>query len=270
MALDNDVEVETPERIRFRHTVAGPVRRGLAYLVDLIVRLALAFLLLVVLGAAGAVHAGGVFAASNGVLLVALFALEWGYYVLFDLVWNGSSPGRKALGVRVVKEGGVRLGAVDSVLRNLLRAADFLPAGYVVGLTVMAGDRCFRRLGDRVAGTMVVLERRVRVGDAIVLAPPPTAAELDALPAHPALAPGELEAIELFLRRRDLAPARRLELAEILSGPLARRLGVHEGDPPRLLELLFALATGAVRPAAPAPAAAMPQPPPPATAEALL
>jgi hypothetical protein len=66
----------------------------------------------------------------------------------------------------VIKEGGFPIGFLDSVLRNLLRAADFLPVGYVLGLISMAGDSRFRRLGDRVAGTMVVIEERSSLGSA--------------------------------------------------------------------------------------------------------
>jgi uncharacterized RDD family membrane protein YckC len=245
MALDNDVEIETPERIRFRYRAAGPVRRALAYLVDLLLRGAIAVVLSLLVLAGSSLRAEQLSAASGGVLLMALFVLEWGYYVAFDLLWNGSSPGRSALRLRVVKEGGFPLGPVDSVLRNLLRAADFLPFGYVLGLAVMSGDRRFRRLGDRVAGTMVVVEEKASVGAPVVLAPPATAQELDGLPARPPLEPGELEAIEMFLRRPDLAPARRQELAEILASGLARRMGRPAGDPARFLALVHARATGA-------------------------
>ncbi len=86
-------------------------------------------------------------------LAIVRFILEWGYYVFFETTASGRSPGKRALSLRVVKEGGYPIGFIDSVLRNLLRGADFLPVGYVVGLFAMAGDARFRRLGDRVAGT---------------------------------------------------------------------------------------------------------------------
>src|SRR4029079_7777418 len=91
------------------------------------------------------------------------------------------SPGKRALSLRVVKEGGYPIGFIDSVLRNLLRGADFLPIGYLIGLFAMAADARFRRLGDRVAGTMVVVEERSRVAAPLTLAPPPTPAELDGI-----------------------------------------------------------------------------------------
>jgi uncharacterized RDD family membrane protein YckC len=243
-ALDNTVEVETPERIRFRYRAAGPVRRSFAYLLDLLIRFAILIALGLIIGMATAYRTDDLSQASQGVILVAMFVLEWGYYVAFETLWNGASPGKRAFGLRVVKEGGFPMGFVDSVLRNLLRAADFLPAGYVVGLTVMAGDSRFRRLGDRVAGTMVVVEDRIRVGDSLRLTPPAGPGELEALPARPPLSADELESLELFLRRGDLSAPRRLELAEMIAPIFAHRMGVRTGDPVRFLALVYERAVG--------------------------
>jgi hypothetical protein len=176
--------------------------------------------------------------ASMGVMLVIAFVLEWGYYVVWETVWSGASPGKRALGLRVVKEEGYPIGFIDSLLRNLLRAADFLPAGYVLGGLIMAGDGRFRRLGDRVAGTMVVVEERGRVAEPILLMPPAKPAELEALPQRPPLSAAELEALEIFLRRTDLGPARRHELAGMIAPALAKRMGVRCDDFVRFLGLV--------------------------------
>jgi uncharacterized RDD family membrane protein YckC len=239
-ALDNTTEVETPERIRFRHRTAGPVRRSLAWLVDFLIRAGVLLLVLLGLrlGLARRLDADEIGRASQGVVLVVMFALEWGYYVLFETLWNGGSPGKRLLGLRVVKEGGFPIGFLDSVLRNLLRAADFLPMGYVVGATVMAADARFRRLGDRVAGTMVIVEDRVRVSEPLRLVPPATPAEWQGWPSRVVLSATEREALELFLRRRDLSVARRQELAAMVAPLWARRMGVAAGDPARFLALL--------------------------------
>jgi uncharacterized RDD family membrane protein YckC len=250
VALDNTTEVETPERIRFRYHAAGPARRAFAYLLDLVIRFGILIVVGFIISLTTAFKFDDLAQASMGVLMVIAFAIEWCYPVLFETLWNGASPGKRAFGLRVVKEGGFPVGFLDSVLRNLLRAADFLPAGYVVGLTVMAGDTRFRRLGDRVAGTMVVVEDRVRVGESLKLTPPPAPGELEALPARPPLSADELEALELFLRRGDLSPPRRLELAEMVAPLLARRMGVLTGDPVRFLALLYERAAGGRRPGA--------------------
>jgi len=133
---------------------------------------------------------------------------------------------------------------MDSVLRNLLRTADFLPAGYLLGLLVMSRDSHFARLGDRAAGTMVVIEDPVRVAPAIVLDPPATPAELQALPARISLTAAERESLELLLRRRDISAARRKELADLVAPVLARRLRVAPSDPVRFLALAYQVATG--------------------------
>jgi uncharacterized RDD family membrane protein YckC len=246
VALDNTVEVETPEHVRFRYRVAGPLRRGLAYLVDLLVRLAIL---------ACALFAVGLFGESNpgftrGVVFVTIFLLEWAYFVLFEMVDGGRSPGKRALGLRVVKEGGFPLTFNDSALRNLLRGADFLPLGYVLGLVTMGGDSRFRRLGDHVAGTLVVIDETARVAAPLVLDPPPTAEELEALPHRFPLSAWERETLEMFLRRTDLTEARREELANIVAPALARRTGRWFKDPVRFLELCHHRATGAPAPGA--------------------
>jgi uncharacterized RDD family membrane protein YckC len=243
--LDNTTEVETPEHVRFRYRVAGPVRRMLAYLIDLVLRglvvLALGLVLAIALGSPDAV---------GGVLLIAAFLLEWGYYVFFETTGDGRSPGKRALSLRVVKEGGFPISFMDSVLRNLMRGADFLPFGYVIGLFVMAGDSRFRRLGDRVAGTLVVVEERSRVAAPLTITPPPTAAELEGFPQRPPLSASERETLELYLRRVDLTAARREELAQIIAPALAQRIGVTVKDPVRFLALLHHRVAATARPRA--------------------
>lgn len=240
--LDNTVDVATPEQVRFRFAVAGPTRRGLAYLIDLLLRTAIAGMLLALALLLGIDRQG-----AGGVFLIILFALEWGYYVACDTLFGGVTPGKRALDLRVIKEGGYPITFVDSVLRNLLRAADFLPVGYGLGLVVMAIDGRFRRLGDLVAGTLVVIEDRGRVAAPLSFAF--SAEELDELPSRPPLSADELEAIELFLRRKQsLSEAREAELAQQLAPLLAARMGVSlGGDGSRFLALVYRRVRGASR-----------------------
>jgi len=242
--LDNTTDVETPECIRFRHHAAGPVRRGLAYLIDLVIRLLVVMITaLLAFGAAGV--ESGANKASKGLLLLVAFVLEWGWNVLFETFWRGQTLGKRILGLRVVREGGYPVGFIDSMLRNVMRTADFLPVGYVLGVLVMAGDRRCRRLGDRIAGTMVVIESPVATPPPLVLVPPASADELGALPHRPPLATDEVEAIELFLRRPHLSNERRAELAQIIVPELSERMGVAPRDPARFLALIYERAQGA-------------------------
>lgn len=243
--LDTTVDVETPEHVTFRVHVAGPSRRAVAYGVDLLIRVGIFIALAVVAEMAGAsVDFEGT---SQGVLLVVMFSLEWGYYILFESLWNGQTPGKRVLKLRTVKESGVPLTFLDVVLRNLLRGADWLPTFNVVGLVVMAADARFRRLGDMVAGTMVVQEAKGRIGTALVISPPPTPAELEAIPASVRLSASEMDVLESFLRRvGTLSPARELELAQMVAPMFAQRSGARYDNAVRFLGALFVRAGGHV------------------------
>jgi hypothetical protein len=142
----------------------------------------------------------------------------------------------------VIKEGGHPINFMDALLRNLLRAADFLPSGYALGVVVMGLDPRFRRLGDLVAGTMVVVEERSHVAAVVQLRPPPSPQELAAIPAGARLSVVERDALELFVRRLDrLGPARADELAELVLPRFADRLpgsALPNISPARSLALL--------------------------------
>ncbi|KXX66019.1 RDD family protein [Marichromatium gracile] len=205
---------ETPEGIDLGLRVAGPVPRALALALDLLIRLGLYLLLLPLLALADL----GV-----GLALLAVFAIEWFYPVVFE-VWRGATPGKRALGLRVVHEDATPVGLPASTLRNLLRTVDFLPAGYALGLVVSLADPDFRRIGDLAAATLVVHDerqatRRGRVSTTGQRPPP----EFDATTRAAILAFAE--------RAPALADARRIELAEVLTAPR----GVHSGAAPALI-----------------------------------
>lgn len=242
--LDTIAAIDSPEQVRFSYRLAGPGRRGLAYLVDLLIKA----VVLVVLG--GLLLLGGfeydqVAGWSVGVFTVVLFAMEWGYNVLFESLTSGRTPGKQAMRLRVVKEGGYPIDFVDALLRNLLRAADFLPSAYALGVVVMGLDPRFRRLGDLVAGTMVVVEERSHLGEPVRLSPAPSAQELAALPSAAHLQAAEREALDLFVRRLSrLSPARADELAALVLPRFADRLPAGAvGSPARWLALLYLQAT---------------------------
>jgi uncharacterized RDD family membrane protein YckC len=241
--VDTTVEVETPEHVRFRFQVAGPGRRALAYLIDAMIRGA------IVLGGVflfSLLGLGGAEGFSTGATLLLLFAMEWGYYVLLEALSGGRTPGKRALRLRVVREGGYPIGFLDSVLRNLLRAADFLPLFYLVGFMFSAFDPKFRRLGDRAAGTLVIVEevRQIAAGSSVDYRF--TQEELEWLPHALPLKRAELDVIDRFLARAgQLSPGRARELAELVAPMWAARLGLQAPeDPVRFLMLLRERARG--------------------------
>jgi uncharacterized RDD family membrane protein YckC len=243
--LDTDVAVEAPEHIVFRHQVAGPARRSLAYVLDLAVCYGAAMVLSILLILAAMGFAGlnsaveTIGGASEGVILLVLFAAQWLYSFLSEGL-TGRSPGKMALDLRVVTISGRPMGFAAAALRNVLRAADVLPTAYLVGLVSMALTRRFQRLGDLVAGTMVVHGGRARRASPLMLWPPPAPGELSMLPSVVPLDADERTAIELFLRRRaTLGPAREQELALILMDPLEERFGFRLPDASRTLAILY-------------------------------
>lgn len=146
--LDNHCSVETPEGIDFVQTMAGPVPRILAYLIDFGWR-GLVYVVLAIISE----FLGGL---GTGLFLIFTFLLEWFYPVFFEVFKGGQTPGKKSMGLRVVNEDFTPIGWSASVIRNLLRAADFLPLFYVAGLVSMALTGRFQRLGDLAAGSLVV------------------------------------------------------------------------------------------------------------------
>lgn len=238
--LDTTLILETPEHIGFRHQLAGPGRRSAAYLVDLVVR----GLVLLVVGMFAALSSAswvtGFGGLEVGVLLVLFFAMEWGYFVLFEVLFAGASPGKRAFRLRVIHQEGRPLSFAESLLRNLLRAADLLPLLYAVGLSVMMFDPRFRRLGDLVAGTVVVYEPRIKLASP---GRPGNSADVPGLPARPRLSAEERAALALFHRRLPyLSRARAEELAELLAPTFRRRYGLNASSVD-LLEALYARAT---------------------------
>ncbi len=221
--LSDQTFLEIPENVRLGFRLAGPGTRLGAYLLDLGVRSAALYAIVTVLSLVLLPFATT--GLSVGVYFVVAFVLEWGYGCFFETWWNGQTPGKRAFGLRVIKTEGYAIGFYEAMLRNLLRAADFVPLFYAAGfLTAMSNPR-LQRIGDLVAGTMVVRERKPVLGG-----------ELDGLSDYPAFPPEAfrhryrpsektLEVIEsLFRRRFDLAPARLDEIALILAEPLGKRL----------------------------------------------
>jgi uncharacterized RDD family membrane protein YckC len=263
-ALDTDVAIETPEHIVFRHRVAGPCRRFAAFLLDLALCygalvVATVIALLVAIGGSALSGAESALGAAGGLVMLLLFAVQWMYFAVFE-GWRGYTPGKAALGLRVVTTTGRPIGFAAAALRNVLRAADALPLAYTAGLLSLAGlasmsaTRRFQRLGDLVAGTMVVVAERAAAAMPLVLSPPPEPQELAQLPEEVRLDADERNAIEMFLRRRArLGPHREFELASIIAPILAARFGFRPQDPrsttdpSRILALLYHRAANAGR-----------------------
>lgn len=245
--LDTTTLVDTPERIRFRHRIAGPGQRAAAFIVDSVLQLLVVAAMSVIAQLLARIP--GLSGVGQGQLLLGMFAVQWLYGVFFEFVLAGRTPGKMAMDLRVVRVDGSPARLPDLLLRNLVRAADFLPVGFGVGVACMAIDPRMRRLGDLVAGTMVIAEDRSRSLLGVRIEPPVTEDERLALPARVDLRASEVEAIEALLsRRRELGTDRTEELARSLAPVLSERTGVEAATAERVLQLVYARATGKDRP----------------------
>lgn len=165
--LDTVVSAETPEGIGIELRPAGLSSRCFAYLLDLLIRLGVVYAVAMVVAIMGRF--------GFGLLMILAFALEWFYPVAFELSRWGATPGKRALGIKVVMDNGLPITPAASITRNLLRAADFLPAFYAFGVASMLVRGDFKRLGDIAADTLVVYQPapapKVNIDDLEPLAP---------------------------------------------------------------------------------------------------
>jgi hypothetical protein len=169
------------------------------------------------------------------VMALVVFAVTVGYFILFEIIWSGQTPGKRLVGVRVLRENGYPVRPVDVAIRNLVRIVDGLPFGYAVGVLTMLCNGRAKRLGDFAAGTIVVRE-----GARERFRPPEFVAEDESR--GPALRAEDATLVRDFLiRRQGMHPTARHELARRLAAALAARYGVGlEGDPEAFLERLGA------------------------------
>lgn len=224
-----DVRIETPENVVLTYQLAGPAQRGCAYLLDLAIRLGVVLALSMMLS----MTAFAVPGLSLGLLLLVLFVIEWGYYVVSEGFFHGKSIGKHLLGLRVIQERGHPVTFWSAMIRNLIRAADAAPF-YGPALLSMLVSKKLQRLGDLAAGTIVIAERRaVLPREPIILGkifPLPREEFGRDLPAE-----RTLTLIDRFLGRRHvLSHERGHAVAAPLARALARRLD-YRGDP-RLVE----------------------------------
>jgi len=201
--IDTLAAVETPEGVELAFSPAGPAARALAYGLDAGIRAA-AYLAL----AAALAGLGG---AGSGLFLIALFLLEWFYPVAFEVLAGGQTPGKRLVGLRVLRADGAPVGWSRSTVRSLVSFVDFLPFGFAFGLAAMLLGRRCQRLGDLAAGTVVVhLEPPAA-------APAAAAAGAETLPPPFPLTLAEQQALMGFAERAPgLTPERARELADLL------------------------------------------------------
>lgn len=158
------LDIHTPENVAFGYQVAGIGSRFLAAMVDTTIILLLQLVVLIAFFAI--LNASGGDLSVNqlapwviAALGLVAFLFFWGYYIFFEMLWNGQSPGKRWMGLRVIQANGTPITLSESLIRNLARLVDLLPAAYGIGIITMFIDQQSRRLGDLAAGTLVVYDR---------------------------------------------------------------------------------------------------------------
>lgn len=208
-----EIVIRTPENLELTYALSGAGSRATAYLADLLI---LTFSIQLAQNALVALLALPLPPQwIAGISAMLGFSIINSYFILFEWLSNGQTPGKRMLGIRVIRQEGYALGFIDVLLRNLMRFVDFLPAFYGVGMaSLVLTTRC-QRLGDLVAGTIVVQQQPLQAGD---LAPPiPQVPEtvLTLSPAEVASVPASVIdlAVEFFSEIDQLAPRYRQQLA---------------------------------------------------------
>ena len=234
--IDSTIEIVTPENIAFDYQVAGPFRRFPAFLIDCLLRVAIVFMLSFLVPFLGSFGVA--------ILFMTFFVVGWFYGGLFETFWNGQTPGKRLMGLRVLSTDGRPINGMQAVMRNILRGGDMWPVisleaffipvpmykipTFLLGLVVMAMNRRYQRLGDLVCGTMVVVEDRQWIVGMSRL-DDPRAIQLAAfLPADLRLSRTLARTLATYVERRKYFSApRRREIARYLGEPLLKKYALR-------------------------------------------
>ena len=278
--MSREILVVTPENIEIEYELAGIGSRFLANVLDSLFQCAIYLAMWLVAGVLALLIGLGTGAFSKSLAaffaeteialaLIAAFLILWGYFIWFETRWNGQTPGKRQIGLRVIRDGGYPINVFAAIIRNLIRIIDGMPLVALVlvsigvfghqpataamgGLCILLPVLClllsgrYQRIGDFVAGTLVVKQRAPRVPTLEALAPPPRV-----LPEH--LAPyaladigrhvyemtvPEYRAVRHYIDRRwQLPPQVQQPVAMRLAVPLMQRLGIVPAFGRRLRQL---------------------------------
>jgi len=244
------LKIDTPENVTFDYSVAGIGSRFLAALVDtFIIGLLQVIVFGTLLWVLSQMENVSLFDSSSGssdakflywvfgIMILLSFVFYWGYYIFFEILWNGQTPGKRLVSLRVIRLDGTPVSASEVVIRNLVRTIDLLPIAYGVGVVTMFITHNSRRLGDLSAGTVVVHEKKTtelqeitesrqrRLGTIATNSTLPLSFPMDRLKEE------DVQIIEEYLLRRSQLTNRQ-QLAGHILNALLEKLGESVGDYP--------------------------------------
>ena len=256
-AVGDQLSIATPELVAIEFPLAGLGSRFVAVLLDYLLQAAVVIILLIVFALLlSGVSSGGGGGSSNGgnlstkwtiaIIIAIPFLLEWAYFALFEAFWHGQTPGKRIMKIRVIQQTGRPVSLFESLGRNLVRIIDMLPTAYAIGVICMFITKRQQRLGDLIAGTLVVHERPLEaplesigssrtftsgVFQPATVAPPPRVSQLPT-DAVARLTMADLQTLEHYLARRlDVPMETRATLAARISQNIAQKMNyaVPEG-----------------------------------------
>jgi uncharacterized RDD family membrane protein YckC len=237
--------IETPEQTALDFAVAGIGSRFIAMSIDTLIQVAIGL----VVGIAGGFGIAGLEKLwprsamwGGAILILFFFVLYFGYFAIFEIIWNGQSPGKRWTKIRVIKDSGRPLTPAESIGRNLMRIVDWMPGLYAVGVLSAIITKQNKRLGDLLVGSLVV--RESSLADVRPVWQP--GQDQDVASRAPLgaaqLSPQDFVLIDSFLNRRfDLDPSVRSRMAEDILRRLRPLLTLPTENtlsPEKLLEAL--------------------------------
>ena len=242
------LDIDTPEQIALELPLAGIGSRFLALTVDTLLQIAAVIAVVIV----GAIIASGSTVATPGldrffsqtigavVMVLLPFCLYWGYFAFFEILWQGRTPGKRVAGIRVIHQSGRPMTAIECIGRNLMRGVDILPGMYGVGLICMMCNKQNKRVGDFIAGTIVVHDK------AIETAAPTWGNKPEVISVQPELrklSADDLVLIETYLNRRyEINQVVRRTTAERIVSMVAQKSGVAKAPEQQDDDFLEAIA----------------------------
>ena len=228
--MDRSIDVATAESVAFSYELAGLGSRFLAVFIDMLIQWTCALAIFLGIGLLLSALPGAAAKASPGLgklsmslvlaaTIAAAFALFFGYFIAFEWLWNGRTPGKRALGIRVVRDGGFPVDFPSSVVRNVVRVLEAGLGFYAISAAVVLLSPQNRRLGDMAAGTIVVRDDRFEAADGFALVE-------TADPLVRDVPDAERELVRRYVERREsLAPRPRVALARSIAEVVRPRLG---------------------------------------------
>ena len=238
MQSSDQLHIHTPEQIALELPLAGIGSRFLGLAIDTLLQIVLYILggvLFAWIGVSGIAHLVYWLPPSwfGAVAILFVFCVYWGYFAIFEIFWKGQTPGKQLAKIRVIKESGRPINAYEAIARNLMRAIDVLPTMYGAGIVCMMLNSQNRRIGDFVAGTVVVHDQRTEE------VRPDWNTAVAAAPANPQLAlltSDDLVLIETYLQRRfQLDRSVRDSAAFQIAVRITNKTGLHR-DPAQSMD----------------------------------